>query len=406
MKSAKVKPYSKLARLLFFCGFILLPIIYWPFARIPYEIPKVDLFLLWAEVITALSLIFYARTRSHSPKLTPVLLVLGLISVSIISSIFGTDLTKSFWGNYYRHDGLFTLFHLAGIFFFLALFWDRNWFHSLFYSIVLGAIINSGWILFDGIRLFILGKQSVPNWEGAIGASFGQPNFAAGYLLITLPLCYWLYHTVKKRTRFLILLLFLLQLLAIFLTQSLAASVGIILCLLLFYLVRKHISGKIAWMSVFILVSLLGVFAFLYRERNSGFQPEGRPRIYTKILLGAMRKPLLGWGWANVDYAFNEIPYPMRFEHDIYVDKAHSSILEMFAATGLIGLTIYLALIVYLLQALFRYSFWGENRERLLFQTLLMVFILYLFHSQTNVISIAEELFFWVILGITSAMKE
>lgn len=406
MKLPKVKQYSYLIRLLFFSGFVLFPLIFWPNNEIPYEIPKVNFFILWAEFLSIAGLIFSIKKKVNTPKFFPVILVLGFVITAILSSILGPDLTKSFWGNYYRHDGLFTLFHLAGIFFFLTLYWNKNWIIPFIYAVTSGTALASLWIIGDGMRLFIFGDKFAVNWEGAIGASFGQPNFAAGYLLITLPFYYWLFYTCRKNLKPFVAVFFMAQLFAILFTRSLGGIIGIIFGFILFYLLSQNIHHKTVWILSFIFISILGIFFFSYRERNSGFQPEGRSRIFTRILLGASEKPLLGWGWANVDYAFNKVPYPMWFEHDIYLDKAHSSLLEVFAATGIIGLMIYLAIIIFVLKSLFYYSFHGDKNDRIWLQILLMVFMLYLFHSQTNIISIAEELFFWVILGVVSVKNE
>ena len=90
----------------------------------------------------------------------------------------------------------------------------------------------------------------------------------------------------------------------------------------------------------------------------------------------------------------------MFYQHDIYLDKAHSSILEVFATTGIIGLSIYLCIIIYVLRRLFLLAFQTDRSQQLWYKTILLVFLLFLFHSQTNVISIAEELYFWFVIGV------
>jgi O-antigen ligase len=160
----------------------------------------------------------------------------------------------------------------------------------------------------------------------------------------------------------------------------------------------------VATLSI-VVVSAVSIFTLL--NRNSGFLPEGRPRILTKVFLGALNRPILGWGWANVDYAFKKVPYPIYFQNDIYLDKAHSHLLEIFTTTGFIGLAIYLTIICYLLKIIWRkikyYAVMKDQESIYWQQTLFLVLLLFLFHSQTNVISIAEEIYFWLVAGIVTS---
>ncbi len=123
---------------------------------------------------------------------------------------------------------------------------------------------------------------------------------------------------------------------------------------------------------------------------NRPFVTESRERIIRSILNGAWQRPLTGWGWANVDYVFNANPWPMKFQSDIYLDKAHSTILEIFAATGIIGLSLYLLIIAR--------GIWLSRRT-----AVFLPLVLYLLYSQTNATSIATEVIFWLTLGISSS---
>lgn len=106
----------------------------------------------------------------------------------------------------------------------------------------------------------------------------------------------------------------------------------------------------------------------------------------------------MGYGWANVDYAFEEIEWPLSTTDDIYLDKAHSEILETLVTTGVVGLVIYLVIVVFLLKKSIKNMIQSKNGVWEF--TILSVLILYLFHSQTNIISIAEQMFFWFVVGI------
>ena len=137
-----------------------------------------------------------------------------------------------------------------------------------------------------------------------------------------------------------------------------------------------------------------------YSLANSqSFIAEGRMRIYRNIFTGALKRPLFGYGWANVDSAFESSVWPLKFNNDVYVDKAHSEFLEIFATTGIPGLIIYLILIGSVLIKLWKSHKTSTDKDWEI--TLISILILYLFHSQTNVISITEQIIFWIIIGVT-----
>ncbi|MBX4205730.1 hypothetical protein KW795_00865, partial [Candidatus Microgenomates bacterium] len=92
----------------------------------------------------------------------------------------------------------------------------------------------------------------------------------------------------------------------------------------------------------------------------------------------------------------------IKIYHDVYVDKAHSNILESFATTGLVGLSSYIILLFVIGLTLFnRYRIQKDDWNKLLF----FVFLMYLYHSQTNITSIAEEIVFWFIVGTLLIIK-
>ena len=112
-----------------------------------------------------------------------------------------------------------------------------------------------------------------------------------------------------------------------------------------------------------------------------------------KLIRGWKMRAWTGWGVANVDYAFESIDWPICYQHDVYVDKAHSVLLEVLVTTGLVGLILYMLMVSGVGVGL-------RGVEGKGFQWILsVVLLLYVIHSQTNVIPINEEVLFWVVLG-------
>jgi len=378
-------------------GFILLPLFFWPWAQIPHELPKVTFVIWWVRLLVVIGVFeFYSMRRKRIGTRFLLLILLFLVWI-IITSLLGFDFYKSLIGNYFRQDGIFTLVHLVALAIYIALFNQNKWKKIIPASISIGSLITSIWVIILGIRLYIFSDISVPNWSGAIGASFGQPKFATGYLLVSLPFIYYCYRvSIGHKIKLFWIIAFFSIVVAILLTKSYAGILGLGFFSIFQLVLRlQKIKQKIGCILIIFIAFFLVAIA-IEQFRFEGFVAGSRNRIVTKLLLGASRRPWFGYGYANVDYAFEAVDYPMYFAHDIYLDKAHSTILEVLVTTGIIGLLLYLGIIIAAGSKLLTYA----KKDKLYGNTLLLALMLFIFHSQTNVISISEEVLFWIIAGL------
>ncbi len=362
-----------------FLGIIITILFWWPNAAVPFEVPKVIFFQYFVKILT----LIFAFASLTKPKLWKIDKKLGLVLVifliwSTISSLFGVDIPKSFIGNYYRNDGLLTLYHLVGFSFLINFFWKENFKKSSSLSFFISSIILSFITMYEIIiHKFGLGTA----------ATFGNPNFLAGYLAVSLPFSFYLF---KERG-------IIIPALAIILIGANSAILALILFLILYLVFFANFKFKKYLILLFsFLFGLIIIFwsRNYYLENLKVFNTEGRVRIFRNVLTGFAKRPILGYGWSNVDYAFDSNVWPLKFDwHDIYVDKAHSELLEILTTTGIPGLIIYLIFIFLVFRKV------SLEKDKLWKFTLLSILILYLFHSQTNVISIAEQMIFWLVVG-------
>ena len=400
--------WSNSLKITFFTGIFLLPFIVWPASPTPFEVPRVWVFSRWVEILVLLS-IFNLGKIQNKPNTWILLFALAFFLIEAGASWFGVDWTKSIFGNYYRADGLITILHAVILVFFLALFWTKSYSRTLAYVFLFSSALVSFWALDEFISLHFLKNLSIPNFSGAVGASFGQPNFLAGYLLVGLPFSLYAY-TLKSGTfRVLVRIGIILQILAIFLTMSWGGILGLILLLLFYFLLSgKKLVVKIS--LAFVLLFIMGGALFYYAQSRPKFvaghqeialHPQSRERIVNNALYAFNLKPFAGWGRSNFDYAFTANPNDTRYGSDVYVDRAHSVLAETAISSGVIGFTTYLSLAVFALGLIIVRLRKGKDISWN--KTLLISLLLYLFHSQTNVISAQEELFFWLIAGIAAS---
>ena len=406
LPTAMIKPpmeISFILRILFCIGLFILPFVYWPWAEVTHEVPRVWFVLYWVEVLILAGLPSLVRKKTPNwGDKASIWLSIGFLVIAYMASFLGIDKDKSLWGNYWRFDGLLVLLHCIGLTLFLRLWWHRSWSHLTTLSITLGAVGVSSIALWSVFRVYVLKDYALNYWNDAFGSTFGQPNYLAGYLIISFPLLLSQSVQAFKKKRVLPILLWSASTLIVSTALIFTHAVAAVPILLIIGMTYWFLHRRTAWYW------LLGCVVFItictsiiyYRQTTSPtvFVAESRERIVHKVILGWWQRPILGWGWANVDHAFESSiwPYPVRF--DVYLDKAHSTILEVLATTGIMGLSVYLLLIIRVGSVLYRKARsappWSWH------PTMFVTFITIVLHSQTNVISIAEETFFWMIVGI------
>lgn len=384
---------------------LVLPMVFWPWTRVPFELPRVWYVLGWTEVLAIMTIVTLWKRRAQTIDEGILRVVLALVAVSWLASIAGADWQKSLLGNFYRSDGLITLVGLAGLSLCIALCLPKGVYNRTLGAIALGSTLTSMWALADGYRWYVLKDPTVWQWAGAIGVSFGQPKFLTGYLLVTLP---FLFHFATSSNRSLLRTLWRIalgaQAVALLLTKSWAATLGLILVVFGWFALRyrRKVTLRRKWFLLILFLLLVITFILLWHKTTSlpyQINAESRDRIIMKGLLAWTHRPILGWGWANFDYAFRSVDWPYTFYHDVYVDKAHGNLLEMLVTTGIVGFGVYLTLLWRVFRKL-------KSSNDHFSRTILLVFFTYLYHSQTNVTSIAEEVIFWFIVGVAGQNKK
>jgi O-antigen ligase len=267
------------------------------------------------------------------------LLISLLILVMISWGINGFP-SVSFWGQYYRYEGLVTI--LAYLFFYIFVSrLDKT--NKIQWFIVFGGVFYAFYILISGI-LFNFFHLPVYTFNGRAAGTFGNPNFAAGFLALSFP---YLFFQPKIRPVFKLISVPIF-LGALILTQSRSGLLAFASILFL-WLIKKYKYGLAIMIPLLVFSSLL-LFKFIprYSPFNNQFV------VWQKSLLAIEQKPLFGWGVERFDVAFQKVLIPNK-DFDLYhirVDKAHNEMLEYGVAAGIPALIIYLLLVINCLKIL------------------------------------------------------
>jgi len=194
-----------------------------------------------------------------------------------------------------------------------------------------------------------------------------------------------------------------LFLLSMWATASWGGTITIIISIgiYVFYHMRNSLFRIGVSASLVILLVCIGFTVYPETQRQIlNSSAEGRPQLFMKSFIVIAKRPLLGWGWANVDHAFSSVDWQYPYNPDTYIDKAHSHVLETLITTGFIGFCAYLSVWYVLFSVIYR----TKNKDTRFF--LFLFFLTYGIYTQTNVTSIATEVLWFVFLAYVAVLEE
>lgn len=322
-----------------------------------------------------------------------ILLITSLLGLNIENSLLGT---QPYFQSWILYSYLF-LFYLMVKTFKIEI--KKYAVVSSISASIVALLAIQDWILFN-----IFHKQ-ILTYAGRVVSSFGQPNFYAGFLLLTLPFSYLLFKNPNKKLQILGWGSGMMSFIGILVSYSRSAVV-MALGLLIFALVDQLKIKKIMVVALFILASAI----FLSVSFSSGFiwqeffQPatmanpdltqqsvESRAYIWPQALKIISQKPITGYGLENIDLSFAN--YFERNKHllfeenlhispvlislkDLRIDRTHNYILDLLMFSGILGLTAWAAMNVVVFKKILQSKVSAESN------TLLTGLIIYLIWIQ------------------------
>ncbi|MFA6994892.1 MAG: O-antigen ligase family protein [Patescibacteria group bacterium] len=411
---------------------------YWFPTHNVFEFNKLIIFKIlvyWLLFFTFLKIIFYESRLTWSPLiffkkywLVPAIFIIGL-SFTLLNSL---NPTLSFYGIMERQAGLASyLFYF--LWFILVSFNvltinnqavsslsnynDRvgQNLKRLVVTLVFSASLVSLYGLLQILNIDFLIWPEAPWLTHRIFSTFGQPNFLASWLLLVIPLSLYLF-LISRRvlTKFACLLMFSVQLIALFLTGSRGGLLALLFvsALFLIYLLSRASWSRFRKYLVilfFVILSFSSLWVLDYyshgRVRQLADFSQGssgvRLNIYQAASEAIKARPLWGYGLENEGDIFIKYYLP---DWGVYgnvgqsADRAHNLILDILLSTGVYGLILF-SLYYYFFFNLVRDNL-KNNWQRSLTLALGLGAIGYLISLLFNFTVVAAEVYFWLFLAL------
>lgn len=296
------------------------------------------------------------------------------LAVSIISAVLGVNLNRSLWGNFERMGGVWHLFHLSLLYFYLEMLGKISGIkfqQALKILAVLGVAASFYGILTKiGFPDGLYPDDALPS---RVSSFFGNPIFFASFLIFPTFLAAFFAKQAEQgsNSRKFWLMAIFINLIGIYLSATRGALLGLMGGMALGFLLwsllhqdrKKRLYGLgaiAAGLAVFlILIAASKAFpqdSILRRLTDFG-DSNTRARIiqWSAGLKGFKENPVLGVGPENYYIIGNKYFNPEIYHYDrSWFDKPHNYPLEVLLTTGLTGFLAYLSITLFSLYAAYR----------------------------------------------------
>jgi len=367
---------------LFLIFLSIIPLVFIRELRDPFILPKsifVYGFLLFLFISTKKSCALPCKTK---------LLIFLYLSIGFIN-IINLYLFLFYKRNY---TDFFFMFNLVSILLIISLneFYRKIKLISIFRALAWAGSIGSLILILQKFKL-IKGLW-VPSTRVALTSTFGNPNYIAAFLVLTLPLAIELFYSSYKSDR--LHLFFIITGLSI--TKSRAALISLILAFILTSKLKKSKKIVIFTISILLISSLFT--GTCKRFLNKDIQQ--RLLIYLCALKIATKQNILIGGGTkafknNFLSAQNEIlsTYPELKPYRCIAVQAHNEFLEILCSFGILGLLMFILLIFYFLNCIYSS---GLKEAPSLLNSIIAILIFSLFHFPFHRIEILVPVFVFV----------
>ena len=403
-----------------FCLYLLVgfvPIFYSPLFLNERELPQLASFYF----LTAAALVLFCLKKTLTPKISfkiysqDILIFLFLL-VFLLSSLTAINVHTAIFGLYDSWTTSF-LSIFAGFLFYLLLNEQVKNFkkaNELFLFIVAGGAIASLSALWE---YFALGGNSLfPQEIIRVSGSLGQPNYLGFYLSLVLPFSLSLLFSSKSNLAKIIFpitsILIALTLILTFSRASWLSLAFAISATLLFVFLKtskqkffnhvKKLKNLLIGLAIFSSITLFFLKQPIISRIKESLHPDPQQNTllirlheWSGGIKVFLKRPLLGVGPENLYYFYGNDKDPwlnmVKNEWFYKTYNIRNLYLDFLVKTGLLGLTTFLVLVIYILKKLI---------QSLSSITLFFCFSTYLFFGFFYFITPSSLIFFWLLLSL------
>ncbi len=394
---------------------------------IPFQIIVLILLIIWIILLSI-------NWKKYIPKLNFLTISLFVfVLIVFLSSVFGENFYRSFWGNAERMDGFLALLHFFVFFLSIHSVLKNN--PIIFKKLIFLSLgVSCLAVIYPFLQKF--GLAFVPPGEkfDRPAGSFGNPTFLSGYLLIHLFLGFWyLLIDWAKRKKFLIsdilvVLFLIVDFIGLIWTQTRGSWLGLFLGIIVFLILSVFVLPKklkISFISILLLIFILGgLFLGFKNQIKESSLLKNVPVIHRLASISfddsSTKSRLLSWKWSLdwwkqkpilgvgqdmfyhvFDKNYNPDNYKLMNER---FDRSHNKFIDVLVMNGILGLLSYLMFLSSIFWIIAKRIKISENYfEKLSWITIISLFVSYIVHIffvfETPGNSV---LFFFLIAGLAS----
>lgn len=359
----KEKYFLRGIKFLVYASFIMPLIVMGNTFIFPFVFPKAIYFRILVELMLGFYILLCLLNKDYLPRRAPVAVSVVLwILALFLASIFGTDFPRSFWGNYERMSGWFTLAHFA-VYFLIVTSIFRSW--NEWKWLLRWSLL---WSLFVGLTGlgFLLSEKSIMRIGG--GGSLGNQIYLANFVLFFIFVAWYLFRKEEKKIWKFLSALYIVIGIGIMLYNGkrgpfIGLLAGIFVAAFLYSLFTKIKKWKVIGLSVIVGLVICAGLVFAFRQTEFvGNLPAIGPIAKTSLTSGTAQtrliaweiawkafkeRPIFGWGVENFYYAFNKYYNPKSLEHGYYetwFDRSHNIFMDYLSTAGIIGFVSYVGI--------------------------------------------------------------
>lgn len=387
---------------------VLVPIFFNTATDSIFTFNKTSVFQL--GVLLILALVFFTDNfdiRFIWKKYRTILLVLfSYFVVLMLATFFSESFFVSFFGADRQQGLLQYLFYFSFVLLSFGLITKKKYFLMLIYWIIGGALLVSVVGIFEKLGFNLLNYTV---FDEGIASTLGHPSFLGAFIVMTIPLTIVYFFLAKSSLhRQITLVAILIQILALYFTQTRGAMVAFIGSVVFsgIVILIKYKKKRMLYSSLILIVLVVGIIIGTgYHKELVNFETgSGALRVlWAEQTIDAIgQKPLLGYGLEMQEDVLVRHYDPIQGVYSFYnllTDRVHNEFLDIALTTGVVGLITYLVLIVYTFYRAIKYYLSSkDSSQSFIVLGLMSGLFAYLLQGMFSFSVTALCLYFWLFI--------